>query len=81
MTFRIFTSITSAQAAEAFTFFLQLKKVNKENRRQIPRLPTYVSLMRNKELATLQTTLFLSINFNMRVPKLRNQSRKPGTST
>ena len=56
-------------------FFLQLKKVNKENRRQVPRLPTFVLLMRNKELATLQAALFHSINFNWWVSKLRNQNR------
>jgi len=41
----------------AFTFFLQLKKVNKENRRQASRLPIMALLLRNKELSRLRILL------------------------
>ena len=50
--------ITSAQAAEAFTFFLQSKKVNKKVRRLAPQLPTMVLLIRNKELDMLKQLYF-----------------------
>jgi len=43
-----------AQAATAFTFFLQSKKVNKEDRGYSTHLPTIALLVSQKELASLK---------------------------